>query len=106
MSIVTNIYFAVFLEIIKTKAMFMITRYIGKASSEKVHIFITAKPEKIPKRPVRYGVSVSVHGSFQDFIKVGIAAKKSLMIEKIIASSACLVNHHKIKAKTEKAPQK
>jgi len=86
--------------------MFIIVKYIGKPIDEKFHTLIAAKEVALTKILTIYKIIVSVSGYFHDFIKVGIAAKASLIIAKIMAMTGSLVIAQKIKAMAEKNPHK
>jgi hypothetical protein len=82
----------------------MVTRYAGKAYSEKVHKVATARLEAAPNTPIMKGQTDSVSGCTHNLVRVGIDAKASLAIGKMMATLGSFVNHYKIRASPDSAP--
>ena len=86
--------------------MLIVTRYIGKAHSEKLPVFKAKKLVAFPKMAVVYASPDSVSGNLHDLMSVGSAAKASLIIANEIAITGLSVICQIMRAKIETAPQK
>ena len=88
-----------------TSNMLMRMRYAGNAISENVHLWVTRKLVIGLKTPTKNGQLNSLSGFRQAFLKVGDAARASLIIAKTMATLGFSVIYHNTNARLDKAPQ-
>jgi len=78
---------------------------MGNATSENDHTVAARKLVIGAKVPIMYGQADSVFGLRHPLSSVGTAAKASLIMAKMIATSGLLVKYQRTIAKPESKPQ-